>query len=99
MDEPKEHPHVRFLRERSLWTDVKGRQLLVWRVWRQQVGIGYLPSSMDLLMLDELAYVNRPYDELVKLINDGRMVYNRDVVEKIIKLPSGVVAQLVGAEN
>jgi hypothetical protein len=99
MSSAPQHPTVALLRERSLWTDSKGRKLLVWRIWREQVGIGYVPSSLDLLMLDELAYVNRPYNELVALINDGRMVYDRDVMEKIIKLPSGVVPHLAGAEN
>ncbi|GHB63936.1 hypothetical protein [Persicitalea jodogahamensis] len=91
-DETKPNPYIALLRECSLWTDAKGRKLLVWRLWRSLQGPPYKVEHLDLLILDDMAFVRRSYSELVTLINDGRMVYDRDVVEKVIKLPSGVVA-------
>jgi hypothetical protein len=100
MKEPKEHHHIQFLRERSLWTDVKGRKLLVLRHYFAWNGAAHVVSSLELVLLDELAIITRPREELAALISDGRMKYDGELRVKVPPIvPSGVVDQLAGAEN
>ncbi|MPR36949.1 hypothetical protein [Salmonirosea aquatica] len=100
MDEQKEHPHIHFLRERSLWTDVKGRKLLVLRHYFAWNGAAHVVSSLDLVLLDELAMITRPRAELAALVADGKMKYDGELAVKVpLAVPSGVVPQLAGAEN
>jgi len=100
MDEPKEHPHVPLLRERSLWTDVKGRQLLVLRHYFAWNGAAHVISSLDLVLLNELAIITRPQAELAALVADGKMKYDGELAVKVPPaVPSGVVVEVTGAEN
>lgn len=100
MNEPKEHHHIQFLRERSLWTDVRGRKLLILRHHFAWNGAAHVISTLELVLLDELAIIARPYAELVTLITDGRMKYDGELTVKVPPAaPSGVVAQLTGTEN
>jgi hypothetical protein len=74
-----DHIHVSLLREKSLWIDVKGRLIMVYQRWHQGGGPNYRCVNVDILMLGQLKIINRPYDELVKLIQDGKMKYSGEV--------------------
>lgn len=67
------------LRERSLWTDNKGRTLLVWNRWFQGVGADLRCSEVDLLILGTLTLVRRPWKQLATYIEDGKMIYAGEV--------------------
>lgn len=72
------------LRERSLWTDNKGRTLLVWNRWFQGVGADLRCSEVDLLILGDTAnrapaLVRRPWKQLATYIEDGKMIYAGEV--------------------
>ena len=71
--------HISLLREKSLWIDVKGRLIMVYERKCQGGGSDYRCVSVDILMLGQLTLLNRPYAELVQLIQDGKMKYSGEL--------------------
>lgn len=86
-----EHKDIQRLREKSLWKDVKGRTLMVYRRWSAWNGTVYALSTVELMIVDDCTTICRPHKELATLIADGKMQYVGECSEKS---PSGTVAYL-----
>jgi hypothetical protein len=79
MAEKERVTNVCLLRERSLWKDNKGRTLLVWNRWFEGFGADMHCSYVDLLIVDTLTLVKRPWKKLATYIEDGKMIYAGEV--------------------
>ena len=66
---------VHLLRERSIWKDVKGRTIMVYQRWHEGGGTNYHCIEVELLMIDTMRIMKRPYKEIAALILDGKMKY------------------------
>jgi len=79
MKEP-DTSEVRLLREKTLWKDRKGRTLLIFQRWYQGGGADYRCVNVDIFLIEDQTLINRPYSEVVKLIQAQKMTFLRDVV-------------------
>jgi hypothetical protein len=79
MAEKEKVTNVCLLKERSLWKDNKNRTLLVWNRWFKGAASDLRCTDVDLLILDSLILVRRPWKQLATYIEDGKMVYAGEV--------------------
>lgn len=75
MAEKEKVTDVCLLRENSLWKDSKGRTMLVWNRWFEGAGAELRCTQVDLLIVDALHVVRRPWKQLAAYIEDGKLKY------------------------
>lgn len=74
---------ISLLREKSIWVDVKGRTMLIFQRWHQGGGSDYRCVDVDIVMIETMTIITRPYLELVELIRIGKMKYKGELTPAI----------------